>query len=239
MIYNISEKHLRQSNRLDLALTAHERSEIRMELIKITDQKLKIMLTPSDMTHYELDPKIIESLNAHTSSAFRSFWSEIRRQYNLDFDDSHLSVQYFPSRGGGCEMFVCSMQSPSTDDSKDRKKRGSTIGSTILPVDKTRSGHFLRETAYRFDSLAHLLAACHRLKSIGYIGESAAYRDGSSAYYLLLKLLSASPFSLPEEFSFLCEYGRPENAYSLRLYFREHGSVIRSPDAVDILAELL
>ena len=208
-----------------------------MELIKITDQKLKIMLTPSDMTQYELEPKIIEAFNAQTSSAFRAFWNEVRRQYHLDFDDSHLSVQYFPSRGGGCEMFVCSMQSPASDD-KERKKRGTLTGNAILPVEKTKSGRFLRETAYRFDSLSHLLAACHRLKSIGYIGESTAYRDGVSAYYLLLKLLSASPFSLPEEISFLSEYGRPENAHVLRLYFREHGSVIRSPDAVDVLAEL-
>ncbi len=204
-----------------------------MELIKITDQKLKIMLTSSDMTQFELDPNAIENCDAQTSNAFRTFWSEIRRQYGLDFDDSHLSVQYFPSRGGGCEMFVSG-----NGEDKDRKKRASGLGSAILPIGKPLTGNFLRETAYRFESLPNLLAACHRLKSIGYIGESAAYRDGASVYYLLLKLLSASPFTLPEEFAFLCEYGHPENASALRLYFREHGSVIRSPDAVDVLAEL-
>ncbi len=204
-----------------------------MELIKITDQKLKIMLTSSDMTQFELDPNTIENCDAQTSIAFRSFWSEIRRQYGLDFDDSHLSVQYFPSRGGGCEMFVSG-----NGEDKDRKKRAAGLGSAILPIGKPLTGNFLRETAYRFESLPNLLAACHRLKSIGYIGESDAYLDGSSVYYLLLKLLSTSPFTLPEEFAFLCEYGQPENASALRLYFREHGSVIRSPDAVDVLAEL-
>ena len=207
-----------------------------MELIKITDQRLKIMLTPSDMTQFALDPITIENCNAQTTTAFRSFWGEICRQYGLDFDDSHLSVQYFPSRGGGCEMFVSSMSNASED--KDRRKRSPGAGNAILPMSKPLSGSFLRETAYRFDGLQSLLAACNRLKSIGYIGESAAYRDGSSVYYLLLKLLSPSPFTLPDEFAFLCEYGRPENAASLRLYFREHGSMIRSPDAVDVLAEL-
>lgn len=209
-----------------------------MELIKITDQKLKIMLTPSDMTQFELDPNTIENFDTRAHDVFRSLLGEIRRQYGLEFDGDHLSVQYFPSRGGGCEMFVSSMQSPTAGEDKDRKKRTSGFGNAILPVGKPITGNFLRETAYRFENLSNLLAACHRLKSIGYIGESAAYRDSASVYYLLLKMLSASPFTLPEEFVFLCEYGRPENPAALRLYFREHGSVIRSPDAVEVLAEL-
>ena len=209
-----------------------------MELIKITDQRLKIMLTSSDMTHFSLDLSTIEGCDAQTTAAFRLFWGEVRRQYSLDFDDSHLSVQYFPSREGGCEMFVSGMQNTAAGDDKDRRKRSSGVGSAILPIGKTLPGNFLRETAYRFENLQALLAACHRLKSIGYIGESDAYRDGSSVYYLLLKLLSPSPFTLPDEFAFLCEYGRPENPSALRLYFREHGSMIRSPDAVDVLAGL-
>ena len=209
-----------------------------MELIKITDQRLKIMLTPSDMTQFELDPTSIENCNAQTTHAFRSFWGTVRQRYGLDFDDSHLSVQYFPSRGGGCEMFISSMQNQYAGDDKDRRRRTAGLGNGILPITKPLSGNFLRESAYRFENLSNLLAACHRLKSIGYIGESAAYRDGTSVYYLLLKLLSPSPFTLPDEFAFLCEYGRPENASALRLYFREHGFIIRSPDAVDVLAEL-
>ena len=135
-------------------------------------------------------------------------------------------------------MFVSSMHAQTAGEDKDRKKRTSGFGSAILPIGKPLAGNFLRETAYRFENLSNLLAACHRLKAIGYIGESAAYRDGVSVYYLLLKMLSASPFTLPEEFAFLCEYGKPENASALRLYFREHGSMIRSPDAVEVLAEL-
>ena len=42
-----------------------------MELIKITDQRLKIMLTPSDMTQFALDPITIENCNAQTTTAFR------------------------------------------------------------------------------------------------------------------------------------------------------------------------
>ena len=210
-----------------------------MELIRITDQKLKIMLTPSDMTQLDLTPDAIDACDEGLPDTFRWLLREIRRQYGFEFDDQHLSVQYFPSREGGCEMFVSSMQStPAAGEDKERKKRAASPGSAILPIGKSPAGSFLREAAYRFENLSNLLAACHRLRGIGYIGESAAYRDGGSVYYLLLKMLSASPFSLPDEFAFLCEYGKIENASALRLYFREHGSVICPRDAVEILADL-
>lgn len=209
-----------------------------MELIRITDQNLKIMLTPSDMTQFELTPEAIDHADAYLPDAFRLLLWEIRRQYGFEFDDKHLTVQYFPSKEGGCEMFVSSMQSTPTGEERERKRRGAGSGNAILPIGKSLAGSFLRETAYRFENLSSLLAACHRLRGIGYIGESSAYRDGGTIYYLLLKMLSASPFSLPDEFAFLCEYGRPENASALRLYFREHGSVICPRDAVEILADL-
>ena len=206
-----------------------------MELIKITDQKLKIMLTPSDMTHFALDSQAIEACNLHTPEVLRGLLTEIRQRYGLDFDDSHLSVQYFPSREGGCEMFVCGIR-PQED--KERKKQNASVGNAILPIKKQYSSGFFRETAYRFSRLDDLLAACHRLRGIGYIGESDAYRDSRTAYYLLLKMASVSPFTLPEELNFLCEYGSPENASALRLYFREHGTLIRPHDAVEVLAHL-
>jgi hypothetical protein len=105
-------------------------------------------------------------------------------------------------------------------------------------VKKNGSSGFIRETAYRFDSISGLLAACHRLHSIHYAGESDAYRDCNAFYYLLLKTPSPSPFTLPDELQFLSECGSPANASHLRLYFREHGSVIRTLDAVPLLAAL-
>ena len=209
-----------------------------MELIRITDQKLKIMLTPSDMTEMAINPDAIDNCDASVPDTFRRLLWEIRRQYGLEFDERHLSVQYFPSREGGCEMFVSGTPPTDSGEERDKRKRSAGTGSAILPIGKALAGNFLRETAYRFENLSNLLAACHRLRGIGYIGESAAYRDGGTIYYLLLKMLTASPFSLPDEFAFLCEYGRIENASALRLYFREHGSVICPRDAVEILAGL-
>ncbi|MBQ9132661.1 MAG: adaptor protein MecA, partial [Clostridia bacterium] len=99
-------------------------------------------------------------------------------------------------------------------------------------------GGFQRDCAYRFANLEHLLQACRRLRGAGYIGESAAYRDENGAYFLLFTVLSHSPFSMPDQWNFIVEYGTVENAALLRLYMLEHGRVICPREAVERLAAL-
>ena len=205
-----------------------------MELIRITDRKIKIMLTPSDMTRYELNAEDMEEDCERAHLAFRHLLKDVQLQTDLEFDDKRIAVQFFPSREGGCEMFVSSMQ-PICAGNEKKRDRSLTLP---IPQGKPMTSGFQHDGAYRFDTVDTLLRACHRMKSIGYIGESAAYRDDHHYYYLLLRTRCPSPFALPDELAFLSEYGKVENAAMLRLYFREHGRLICSPDAVERLAAL-
>ena len=209
-----------------------------MELIRISDRKLKIMLTPTDMCHFELDAESFGENSADMHRAFRLLLEEVRKQTDFDADGRRISVQYFPSREGGCEMFISNLQG---DESASH-----AVAKALHPLPKEplqlqpakRGGGFRRDCAYRFESLQSLLAACHRLLKIGYVCESNAYRDEKNNYFLFLSVTSSSPFSIPAELDFLTEYGSIQNAASLILYIREHGSLIRSPDAISILGEL-
>ena len=206
-----------------------------MELIRITDQKLKIMLTPSDISLYELNNDSPDT--DHSPRGIRRLLVELRQRFGVHFDDSRISAQYFPSKSGGGELFVCSIQPKSGDD---RKKTAAPKAVTPLPVATGRTviSGFRWEGAYRFDSLDDLLSACHRLRGVDFIGESEVYAHGNHTYYLFLHTYSPAPFSIPEEISFLSEYGKAENASALRMYVLEHGTLIRSPDAISVLAAL-
>lgn len=206
-----------------------------MELIRISDRKLKIMLTQTDMYQFELNADSFGEDSAQMHRSFRLLLDAVRKQTDFDADDNHLSVQYFPSRGGGCEMFISHLQN---DDPK--KERGSTPTS-LLPSTKNAtqirpfqkvSGSFRKDCAYRFEALCHLLKVCKRLLGMEYICESTAYRDEKGGYFLFLTLLSTSPFSTPEELDFIVEYGSIENASLLRLYIREHAALICSQNAI-------
>ena len=89
-----------------------------MELIRINDRKLKIMLTPSDMSHFEMNAERLGEDTEQMRRSFRMLMKEVRRKIAFDLDDRRISVQFFPSREGGCEMFVSSL--PSGAEKKER-----------------------------------------------------------------------------------------------------------------------
>ena len=210
-----------------------------MELIRISDRKLKIMLTPTDMCHFDLNADSFGEDSAKMHRAFRLLLHEIRKQTGFEADDTHISVQYFPSREGGCEMFISNLQSeenehvPISAPPSPPTVRQST---ELRPVKK-HGGSFRKECAYRFEALCHLLRTCRRLFEMGYICDSSAYKDEKGVYFLLLSVLSASPFSTPEELDFIVDYGAVENAAHLRVYVREHASLICT-GAIEQLAGL-
>ena len=192
-----------------------------MELIRITDQKLKIMLTPSDITQLDFNQDDPEHCPPF---AVRRLLRELRKRFGVELDDSRISVQYFPSKGGGGELFISgagASKSPQLSKPSDRP-----------------TSSFRWEGAYRLNRFSDLLAVCRRLSDAAFEGESAVYHDGHRAYFLLLRTSAAAPFRVPLELAFLNEYGKSENPALLRLYIGEHGHLIRSPDAVAILAGL-
>ncbi len=208
-----------------------------MELIRISECKLKIMLTPTDMCQFELDGDSFgeDSLQMHRS--FRLLLEEIHRRTGFDADDRHISVQYFPSREGGCEMFISNLE----------KERGTPAAALSSPAHERtlqlrpakRSGGFRKDCAYSFSELPPLLSVCKRLLQIDFACESAAWRGEEGNYFLLLTVPSSAPFCTPEELDFIVEYGTVENAAHLRLYIREHATLICSSNAVFELARLL
>ena len=204
-----------------------------MELIRISDNKLKIMLTPMDMRQFELcsDNFYDDSEKMHHS--FRLLLDEVRRQSGFEADDHRISVQYFPSREGGCEMFISNL---STE--RDKSSCALTPAQEMQPAPRTH-GSFSRSFAYRFEGLEELLSVCRRLLPMDYIiSASSAYRDDSGRYYLFLSTFATSPFTTPEELYFVVEYGSIENASQLRLYLAEHGTVLCLEDAVGTLGTI-
>ena len=138
-----------------------------MELIRINEQKLKIMLTASDMSAYDFDPDTIGENSAQTGHAFRLLLADIRRQIPFETEDRQLTVQYFPSRGGGCEMFISSVPFCG-ERKKQSEQRG---GALTVRAGRQSPAVFRRDGAYRFETLDCLLRACRRLRDAGFAGE--------------------------------------------------------------------
>ena len=205
-----------------------------MELIRISDHKLKIMLTPTDMRQFELNADTFGEDSAQMHRTFRLLLREIRKQTDFDADDTSISVQYFPSREGGCEMFISRLVA---SEEVTRTASLPCVRRTH-PLPTCTASTFSRELVYRFADLQTLLSVCKRLDTLGGTGESRAFRDERGAYFLFLSVSTSSPFTIPDELFFLTEYGSIENCGIQKTYLREHGHEISANDAVHRLAEL-
>lgn len=181
-----------------------------MELILISDSKLKIMLSQNDMNKYDLSLDDIDYGNTATRRAFWSILDEARRRTGFDAAKERIFVQVFPCRTGGCEIFV----------TKLTEKRKSEDMCVSVSDDTQR-------TVYRFADIKSLLSVCMALRERGYRDESAVYHDGRH-YYLTLE----------GEFRFINEYAEMrENKYYI-YHILEHCESICAKDAVDTLAAL-
>ena len=118
-----------------------------MELILISNTKLKIMLNESDMQKYHIGSES-DCAEISTRKAIRSLLECARDQIGFNTDGEEIFVQLYTSKHGGCELFVtkclsesnkCTLpervKSPVTADERAREKKAKSKPS--LPEPQT------------------------------------------------------------------------------------------------------
>ena len=236
-----------------------------MELIVISKSKLKIMLTPPDMQRYELADGQMDCADEQTRRAFRHIFDDARDQIGFDTEGERLFVQLYTSRGGGCEIFVTKLGSGSdavthdtvtpseaallrrvlehnnADEIEDIEMNAdrNTSDTPLLPVRVPTS----TPVALVFPSISVLVSACRRLLTLGQHRDSQAYILSSASTdmtpcCLVISVPRTSLYRLPDPYAFLFEYGSLTDVDPLFLYLREHGSILCTEDAVNVLGKL-
>ena len=223
-----------------------------MEWIEISPDKLKIMMSPSDMKRYDLDPDRLDGADEQTRRTFRKIFEDAGRYSGFDAEDKRLFVQLYTSRDGGCEIFVSRLEKnhavPSPEDAllrrlfdqPDRLAPDTSVTSVALSPLPCRT------LAFSFDGLDPLLKACRRLQSTAHtkaplIQSASVYIDNTAPtrpYYLLLTVADRDFFKLPDAYAFLSEYGERQSPRKLSTYLCEHGTALCKENAVQLLGRL-
>ena len=202
-----------------------------MEFILINDSKLKVMMTKSDLSDYDITAEKLDYSNTETKRILWDIIGRVKKSSGFCCDGYRVLVQLYASRDGGCEIFISKLGASPYKDIQD------TVSLTYKPISKNVSDEF-RDGIFGFDSLEWLLCVCRRLSDIGYSGESTAYISDDRRFYLMLSELDDSGYFPVDEYSFISEYGSSENTEVTLRYLSEHGKAIRVGDAVDILSSL-
>ena len=208
-----------------------------MDMIMISDRKLKVMLTQKDLDGYGIHTEDLDYANTDTKRMLWDLLSLAKRRVSFNTDGQRVLLQLFPSRDGGCEIFVSKLgMLPREDPSAPADLYAEPV--LHCKREYTSEPSPQRVGAFRFESVELLLAVCRRLYGIGYGGESAAYAGDNRFYYLLLDGMDTTGYLPFDEFSFIREYGTSESAEGALHFLSEHGSLLCPSDAVRILGSL-
>lgn len=198
-----------------------------MELIRISGAKMKVMLDPTDMEKFALDSSDIDYEDAATRHAFRAIFEEVRERTGFETAGEQVLVQVFPSRDGGCEMFVTRLPSdlPPVLHGRPENRRVTMMS--------------MRRTAYRLRTFGQLGAVCRALERAGYDRASEIRVDEAGGWYLILQeRVCSGKIRHPGEFGFLSEYAEPKYGAAVIARIEEHSRLICEGDAVGVLCRL-
>lgn len=187
-----------------------------MELIRISDSKLKIVLSSADMEQYGIRCDTADYANTETRRAVWTILDEAKKQTGFDAGGNRVYIQMYPSRGGGCELYVTKREGRACVGAKDTQK--SSLG------------------MYRFSCLGHLLSVCSLLQKGGFLGESSAYAEGER-YYLVLREMHTHADAAHKN-AFIEEYGERLSGSERLSYIEEYATPILPSDAVGVLSSL-
>lgn len=190
-----------------------------MELILINNSKLKIMLTADEVRKYDIERG--SEGGADMRRTFAPVLDRAKECCGFDASAGRVFIQLFPSREGGCEMFVTKLPPGSAYEKlSPADKRSDTTASDVAektPYDGDYALSDYADTFWGFDTLNGLISACRVLRAKDLGGGSRAYISDSGGCVLRLPCADDSPMT-----AFLSEFARHESPSAMRTYIPEH-----------------
>ncbi len=239
-----------------------------MELIIIDESRLKIMLTPTDMRHYDLPSTEMTTAGASTRRAFRHIFDDARAQVGFDTTGERLFVQLYTSRGGGCEIFVTKLGS--REETDDLFAPEDDLDE-LLALDDPSPAEFMHDgersllkQLWKEAAMEHSEPSMVRLSAPFDETDAVAYRfddaetlfalcrrldsvgfSGESAVYIVERTpkcdwyLWLKPVAGDRLPPFLPEYApQMEDTDTIRLWLAEHGREICTSRATEIMGRI-
>lgn len=207
-----------------------------MEFILIGDGKIKVSLTKEDLEEFELSADELDYANTETKRMFWDVLSRAKARTGFDTDGEKVLVQLYPSRDGGCEIFVTKIGSLYKED--DELLAGSALAESIgqRRKRKTASAERSHSAVYSFLSLDDMIRVCRELERRGYAEASRAYVSDAKIFYLVLSGDADEISTLGDRFRFIREFGELENAKAANQLLSEHADAIATANAVSLLS---
>ena len=191
-----------------------------MEIIRISDTKLKVTLDDDDMDRYDLCAEQMDYDNTETRKVLWQILDEAKHRTGFNAAEDRVLIQAYPGRKGGCEIYVTKLGSHA-DSSAPSALRG-------------------RISLFVFRDAALLFTVCRKIAESGRKYESALYEEATAGVFWLLvrehlqnSIMSNGKLS---PLSFVEEYAERRQGSEEIAYMKEHGVCLLAHEAIESLA---
>lgn len=207
-----------------------------MNMIRISETKLKVILSRSDLQKLDISVETMDYANVSTKRVFWEILDEARHTTGFDAESARLFVQIFPDAEGGCEMFITKEKAKTQQEEAFPRKKVYRLSA----AEEETAGAYVR---LDFEALCKL---CKRMKRMGVRNAADLYYDGEDGYVLVVlqkqrlpAYISAQTRVLRRNPAWLCEYGRTGRLDArLTAYLAEHYEKLASENAIELIAKL-
>lgn len=196
-----------------------------MDVLKISNTKVKIMLTPEDMKKYALDIEDVDYNDRGTRGKVWKILDYVKKNYGFNPDGEKLLIQFYPSKDGGAELFVTKLAGLSKGDERFMSKSGN-----VTMLDSKR-------TMYNFPNLEDLIQASKIISGAKSIKESELFYSDADGYYLEITERGATRLGQICEFAILLEFASKTPDEKIP-YITEHCKKLTDGAAVEQLSRL-
>ncbi len=193
-----------------------------MEILKISDSKMKVMLTAEDMKKYNITSGELDYNDSKTRKKFWEILEDVKVKSGFDAEGDKVLIQFYPSRDGGCEMFVTKLGvlPPSSERSIYKSKRITMLSNL--------------SRMYKFSGLHELVMGARLIKDIDCALRSDIFVSEAGEYYLEIKERGGFGGGAISPFERILEYSeRVDRVYYP--YITEHCKKLTDGDAISML----
>lgn len=196
-----------------------------MDVLKISETKVKIMLSRTDVKKFKLDIEKVDYNDSKTRSKIWEILDHVKKHHGWNSEDNKLLIQFYASRDGGAELFVTKL-----DGISQKNERILTKSREVTLLDSKR-------TIYSFKSFDDLLRASRIIKDSKSIRASELFYDESEGYFLEITERGTCDKAQILELAILLEFSHkvPKELFP---YITEHYSKLTHGNAVEQLAKL-
>lgn len=204
-----------------------------MKFNLVNDNKLQIIISKDDMDQRDLRKWDLVPHNPEAQKLFQEILEEAREACGFDVGkDAQLMIEAYPMTGESMLITVTKMHGgrPGFPFDLDFDGMGQALMEDLMQ-ELTLPEVQADEAVYRFEQLDDVIEAAKLVKPL-YDGDSQLVRYQDRYYLILLEneWLTDSCVAL------LAEFG--ESMRTVAPFFQEHGQIIMSEHALDILANL-